>query len=367
MSLRALIQEIDDAIVGGTAERRAEILEQLTDVFVAGSAAYSDSQIDVFDDVFVRIAKIIEVAARADLANRLAIVPRAPSAISRILATDDDIDVAGPVLALSSRIDDGTLIAAARTKSQQHMLAISRRSPLGEPVTDVLVERGDRPVVLATAANPSARFSDTGYKILVGRSAGDDELTTCVALRRDIPQQHLFRLLVKASRAVQLKLEAVHPAMAQTIQNVIADAATKILDESGALSRNYTAARAHINSLHAAGKLDESAVAEFAADNKIEETTAALAALCDLPIEVADRAMAQLRPEAVLVMAKAVDMSWPTVKIILRLQAGGRGISPGELDQCSATFSRLNPTTVRQIVAFQNMRARTTRFGRSAA
>jgi hypothetical protein len=31
------------------------------------------------------------------------------------------------------------------------MLAISHCSPLGEPVTDVLVERGDRPVVLATA------------------------------------------------------------------------------------------------------------------------------------------------------------------------------------------------------------------------
>jgi uncharacterized protein (DUF2336 family) len=367
MSLRALIQEIDDAIIGGTAERRAEILEQLTDVFVAGSAAYSDRQIDVFDDVFVRIAKIIEVAARADLANRLAIVPRAPSAISRVLATDDDIDVAGPVLALSSRIDDETLVAAARSKSQQHMLAISRRSPLGEPVTDVLVERGDRPVVLATASNPSARFSDTGYKTLVSRSAGDDELTTCVALRPDIPHQHLLRLLVRASHAVQLKLEAAHPAMAQTIQKVVADAATRILDESGALPRNYAVARTHVSSLHSAGRLDESAVAAFAADNKFEETTAALATLCGLPVEVADRAMGQPRPEAVLVMAKAVELSWPTAKAILRLQAGGRGISPGELDQCFATFSRLNTTTVRQIVAFQQKRVRTTRFGRSAA
>jgi uncharacterized protein (DUF2336 family) len=99
MSLRALIQEIDDAIIGGTVERRAEILEQLTDVFVAGSAAYSDGQIDVFDDVFCPHRKNYRGGARADLANRLAIVPRAPFAISRILAIDDDIDVAGPVLA----------------------------------------------------------------------------------------------------------------------------------------------------------------------------------------------------------------------------------------------------------------------------
>jgi len=162
------------------------------------------------------------------------------------------------------------------------MLAISRRSPLGEPVTDILVERGDRPVVLATASNPSARLSDTRYKTLVSRSAGDDELTTCVALRPDIPHQHLLRLLVRASHAVQLKLEAAHPAMAQTIQKVVAEAATRILDESGALPRNYAAARAHVSSLHSAGGLDESAVAAFAADNKFEETTAALATLCGL-------------------------------------------------------------------------------------
>jgi hypothetical protein len=155
---------------------------------------------------------------------------------------------------------------------------------------------------------------------------------------------------------VQLKLEATHPAMAQTIQKVVADAATRILDESGALSRNYAAARAHVGSLHSGGQLDESAVAAFATDNKFEETTAALATLCGLPIEVADRAMAQPRPEAVLVMAKAIDMSWPAAKAILWLQAAGRGISPGELDQSFATFSRLNTTTVRQIVAFQRKR-----------
>ncbi len=77
--------------------------------------------------------------------------------------------------------------------------------------------------------------------------------------------------------------------------------------------------------------------------------------------------MVQVRPEAVLVMAKAIGMSWQTAKAILRLRAGGRGISPGELDQCAETYARLNTTTVRQIVEFQKKRAGTKRFGRSAA
>ena len=59
------------------------------------------------------------------------------------------IGVAGPVLARSDLLDNVTLVENARTKSQQHLLAISRRKALAETVTDVLVERGNRDVALS--------------------------------------------------------------------------------------------------------------------------------------------------------------------------------------------------------------------------
>jgi len=367
MMFPALIQELDNAVANVTPARRAEILTRITDVFVAGSDRYSTNQIELFDDVFVRIAAVIELSARATLAKRLAKMPRAPAMISRILASDGEIDVAGPVLEQCQRLDNETLVTTARTKSQKHLLAISRRSSLDEAVTDVLVERGDQPVVLSTASNPAARFSDKGYTILVKRSAGDDELTTRVALRPDIPREHLLRLLVRASHAVQVKLEAAHPSIANMIQSAVAEAATMILDEASAPSRDYVAARAHVEALHSAGRLGENQVAVFAAANQFEETAVALAVLCGLPIEAVDRAMIQDRPDAVLVMGKAIGMSWQTVKAILRMCAGARGISPGELEQCHTTFSRLKPATARQVIEFQGRRSSGSRFGRSAA
>ncbi|MGH6682596.1 MAG: DUF2336 domain-containing protein, partial [Pseudolabrys sp.] len=220
---------------------------------------------------------------------------------------------------------------------------------------------------LSTANNPGARISDTGYMTLIRRSADDDELATSVGSRSDIPRHHLFRLLVRASRDVQAKLEAAHPSMANTIQYAVAEAATSILDKTGTASRDYAAARNQIVALHFAGKLGESEVAAFATAKQFEETTAALAILCGLPIEAVDRAMVQGQPETVLVIAKAVGFSWPTVKAILRMCAGARGISPGELDQCLGTFSRLKLTTARQVLQFQGKRLRGTRFGSSAA
>ena len=367
MNVRELIKELDSAVSDGSAERRAEILARLTDVFVTGSESYADNQIEFFDDVFMRIATAIEGSARAVLAQRLATTPRAPLRISRVLATDDDIDVAGPVLSHSQRLDDATLINAARSKSQQHLLAISRRHSLGTAVTDILVERGDRPVILSAASNPSARFSEAGYTKLVDRSAGDDELTSCVAVRPDVPRQQLLRLLVRASHDVRCKLVAAHPTMADAIEQAVADAATRLLEKSGALPRDYDEARARIESLRAAGAFGDAEVCALAADGKHADVTAALAALSGLPIDVAERAMTQPRPEAVLVIAKAIGLTWPTAKALLRLRASTRGISPGELEQCADTFTRLNPATVRQIVEFQKRRARTTRFGRTAA
>jgi uncharacterized protein (DUF2336 family) len=367
MMFPALIQELDTAVTSGTPARRAEILARITDIFVTGSDNYSANQVELFDDVFVRIATVIEQAARAKLANRLARMPRTPSMISHVLASDDEIDVAGPMLEQSQRLPNEILVATARTKSQRHLLAISRRTSLAEAVTDVLVERGDKPVVLSTVSNPAARFSDGGYATLVKRSAGDDELTTCVALRADIPRDHLLRLLVRASHDVQLKLEAAHPAMANLIQSAVADAATAILDKSSTLSRDYAEALAHIGTLHDAGQLGENHVAAFATADQFEETAVALALLCGLPIEAVDRAMVQERPDAVLVMGKAIGMSWPTTKAILRMRAGARGISPGELDECQSTFSRLKPATARQVIEFQIKRPQGSRFGRSAA
>ncbi len=331
------------------------------------SDSYSANQIELFDDVFVRIAAVIEQAARAKLANRLARMPRAPSMISRVLASDDEIDVAGPVLEQSQQLTNEILVATAQTKSQSHLLAISRRTSVAEAVTDILVERGDKPVVLSTVSNPAARFSDGGYATLVKRSAGDDELTTCVALRADIPRDHLLRVLVRASHDVQLKLEAAHPSMANLIQSAVAEAATAILDKTSTLSRDYAEALAHIGSLHDDGQLGENHVAAFATADQFEETAVALALLCGLPIEAVDRAMVQERPDAVLVMGKAIGMSWPTTKAILRMRAGARGISPGELDECQSTFSRLKPAIARQVIEFQVKRSQASRFGRTAA
>ena len=187
-----LIGEVESAISDGDPERRAALLSQITDLFVLGSNRFTETHVALFDDVMCRLAAEIEVSARAALAKRLADDPNAPLKIIYGLAFDDAVDVACPVLTHSNRIDDTALIENAETKSQQHLLAISQRQFLNAAVTDVLVERGDQEVLLSTAEDRGAKFSDFGYVTLVERADGDDRLALALGSRPEIPRHHFL-------------------------------------------------------------------------------------------------------------------------------------------------------------------------------
>jgi len=49
---------------------------------------------------------------------------------------------------------------------------------------------------------------------------------------------------------------------------------------------------------------------EFAREGHFDRTAAALSILCELPIGLVERALVQSEPEQLLVMTKAVDLSW---------------------------------------------------------
>ena len=120
---RSLLKELDDAVARGSPERRLRALWHATDLLIAGT--YTEDQIWTFGEVIGILASEIEVAARAQLAKRLARIDGAPINVVKKLAFDDSIDVAGPILRHSERLDVKTLVANVRTKSQSHLLAIS--------------------------------------------------------------------------------------------------------------------------------------------------------------------------------------------------------------------------------------------------
>jgi len=351
-----LLSEVEDAMASGSATRRGKLVRHITDLFIVSSAQCSAQEIALFDDVLTRLAVEIEVSARALLAVRLAPIENAPRRIIRALAFDDEIDIAGPVLEQSERLDEAALVENARMKGQEHLLAISRRRSLSEPITDVLVARGDQQVVLSTAENRGAKFSDGGLATLVRRSEGDDRLAACVGSRPEIPPHLFLELLAKASRSVRVKLEAAYPGARRAVREVVAEAAGRIRADAAGGSPSPAVARAYIEALNRRGQLDDKNMEAIAKVGRPEEITTALAVMSGLPLDFIERSMKQERAEMILIIGKATALSWTTVKAILCARAGNLPISASEIAQCLASYGRLKATTAQEIVRFQRLR-----------
>jgi uncharacterized protein (DUF2336 family) len=352
----ALIHELDSSIAHSTDVRRAAMLRQLTDLYLIGADQYADGEIDVIDDVFVRLVSTIEESSRALLSIRLGPIARGPRKVIRLLACDDAIDVASPVLTQSEALDTETLVECARTKSQEHMLAISRRKKLPEPVTDVLVERGDQQVILSTAVNIGAKFSLEGFDLLVDRAQGNDLLTRRVGTRPDLPERLFKKLLTAASEKVRETLAAERAHAIKDIERIVSDVKSQISNKAVTQTQAYAAAQVLIDSLNRTGQLNIARLEEFTRNDKFEEILAALAVMSKMPPDMVERMVNDTHAESLLVLAKAVCVPWETTKAILMLAAKRYRRSTAGIDKCMSAYERLKEPIARQILEFHRKR-----------
>src|SRR4029079_18252112 len=104
----SVLQELNDAISKGTAESRVKACVHATDMLIMGR--YTESEIWIFGEVIGRLSEEIELAARSQLAKRRARSDKAPIQMVNKLASDDSIDVAGPILRYSERLTNQVLV-----------------------------------------------------------------------------------------------------------------------------------------------------------------------------------------------------------------------------------------------------------------
>ena len=257
----SIIAELEDAVRGGSSAKRVETLRQVTDLFLNDGERLSDDQVKVFDEVLCLLIARVETRAKAELSKRLAPLDYAPFEVIQHLAWDDEIEVAGNVLAHSSRLGTEVLVEIASSKGQDHLLAISGRPNLPAAVTDVIVDRGEDQVIRKLANNAGAQFSEGGYSNIVARASADDELVEILGLRGDLPENCMRDLLRRAKEAVRTRLLAIAPpALQEEIKKVL----NLIAREAPSPSRNFGVAEEYVKLMKGLNELDDAAVYKFA-------------------------------------------------------------------------------------------------------
>lgn len=353
----ALLRDLETSLERGSSDERSVILSRLTDLFLSTASGMPEDQISVFDVVIGRLTRAIETRARIELSERLSLVENAPSGVVRQLALDE-IAVARPMLVGSPRLSDHDLVAISAAKGRDHMLAITERRDLGEPVTDFLILRGGRVVTHAVAANQTARFSRHGMGVLVMRAIQDDALLETLGIRRDVPEDLVEQLVEAAKSAARRRLEAtLEPGMARAVAGAVERGAETISDaaEIGEDVGRFGAALAELRQVSDAGELDETKIAEYAGAQAVEHTICGIALLARLALPAAEQIVLGPDRDAVLLVARGLGWSWETTRLLIGLRKGNGNSGPA-VERARRSFAGLTPATAQRVLGFLRTR-----------
>jgi uncharacterized protein (DUF2336 family) len=236
VSTLSIVKEVEIALSASSDAKGIETLKRVADLYLSSAGKYAAEQVELFDNVFERLVKTIEIRAIADISARIALaelsarlahMSQAPPSAVRQLARNDEISIAGPVLKESACLTAEELVEVARLKSERHLLAIASRWWLKEVVTDVLLARHYPPVSRRIVNNPGAKVSAAGFAIVVAQAEADPALAVATGLRVGLPPNLRDQLLRKATETVRSRLlSSAPPHLFEEIRKAIEAVAT---------------------------------------------------------------------------------------------------------------------------------------------
>lgn len=358
----AIMADLEGALAARDAAERGRAGEKLAAHFLERAPTLAEEHVALFDEVLEKLVGDMTFHARVALAERFADCPNAPVKVVFDFASDDEIRIAKPVLERSYRLDEKALVAIARTKGQDHLTCLAKRAIVPETVTDVLLERGARRVVVTLAGNPGAAYTQDGAAILVARAQSDDALVRALSARGDAFAGRIAALVAKARTRVQETLAAETGADAEMIAGLIERIGTEIAQKGDrrTLLGQFTEPMADMQARAAETGLAEIDALGALLDGKTAEALCVVAILQGVPIEFVARAFHASTYAPILVLARASEFSWKTVRHLLRAKIG-RALPDVLLEDARATFERIGPATARRVLRLTLARERATR------
>jgi hypothetical protein len=338
--------------------RKNELLKGVASLFAFASERCTLEQIEIYDEVLSRLADMVETEARAFAAEKLAPLRRAPGGVVRRLAHDDDVGVAGPVLAKSPVLTDRDLIAVAETKGNEHLKAIATRSVLSEQVTDVVVQRGDGEVKRTVAGNHGARLGDHALQLLVEHAMSDPETASALGDHPDTPDAMISRLVMHAEQQVRNVLSGRGMKSAEQGLTEAARRAEERMSNAYWLGLyDFESAWEKVMQQGGARVASESLLCQYALEDKFADVVAVFALIADLDLEESKHWLVRMDTEPFVVIARALGMRFATVQAMLKTGPWKHRLTNDQRREALNQYQQMETRVARsRIAAWRNTR-----------
>lgn len=329
---------------------RAELVEALTDLFLAFDGAKADQLSLLFGTVVTSVIEQLEDASRMALAEKVSDHERLPRELARRLAMDEVVEIARLVIENSSALTVDDLVNIAETQSQEHLLALAERSGLTAKVTDVLVRRGSTEVLKTVADNNKAAISIDGFDVLVGRARKDTDLQESLIKRPDLPPDPAKRLFPFLDKKVRERLEEIagNPKLVDLLSQVAAEKVRSQLRELGA---TQTQTEQAIDAVQKGTSTLDEVVVHFAKNDKPVDLALVLAKIGNVAEAIATRLVLKADDGPLILLCRALDVSPKAFNHVVKMRARRLRLT-GQHSQASLQrYEEMTPEKARETLS----------------
>jgi uncharacterized protein (DUF2336 family) len=314
-----------------SSEKRRELLRQITDVFLADPPERTQRATDLFDEIVTAVAADLETQVRIELARKVAISNVPVHRTARRLAMDV-IEVARPVIERSKALTETDILDVIKEKSQDHMMAVTKRPDIGTNVSSALVARGEDRVVASLLENRTARMDRQTYEKVADRAANNPVLHAPFVKNQNMPLDLLNNVYFKVEndlrREIMRKFHGVSPA---ELEAALELSRNHLSAAYGALPDDFQAAKDYVATLEKKAQLKPPMLVQLLREGKKTAFLIAFAQMVDSDFDLTRRLVEGKDIDAIAVLCRAAGFDRGLFVTICLLVAGdGYGISKAE-------------------------------------
>jgi uncharacterized protein (DUF2336 family) len=318
-----LARDADEAVRAELAAKVARLTAE------AGRGAQEKAQRFV-EETLELLARDQATRVRQILAEALKSVAGAPPQVIRSLARDTEDVVACPVLEFSPLLSDEDLLEIiASSGVSSRLCAISRRSHLGEAISDAIVQRDDRQAVSELLANKSAQIREETLDRLIDGSVRETAWQPALVERPALSPAAVKKLAGFVAESLLKKLQGRSDLDDRTAR-AVAEEVRKRIDQGGneaPAAKTGASPAEQVAKLKKAGKLNSEAVGDAVLAGQRDFVRHALAAMAGVEVDYVDRVLQGHSAKGITAIAWKAGCS---MRVALQLQINMGGIPPNK-------------------------------------
>ena len=311
-SVLSAFSHLRDLAAEPSSEKRRELLRTITDMFLGDPCERNETECLLFDDVVSAVARDLESSVRIELSEKLADAKAPVRGTLRRFAMDDDIEVARPILERSTELTEDDLLEVITSRTQEHMLAVTRRANVTERVSTAIVDHGAERIIASLLGNSGAVINRESLEKVAERAQTSKLLQKSFVNRDEVPLDLLNELVMVVQKDLRKEiLNRFQNVSPEEIDAALAKGRKLVKQNFGKAGREQKAAQEKIDKLQQRNGLKVDVLLRFLQENDPTAFAEALGRLSGIGYKNALKIYRERDVDSLAMTMKALDAPLP--------------------------------------------------------